>query len=485
MPKVHDRIAIVQNVGMRSDASLPTAGARAAIEAVADDFVEHDVGVVSRDPLGWPGYREQLERARDRTGERESVVCGEARVGARRVAVIAFDFAFLGGSLGEQSGRKIAHTLDIACRAHRPVVSLVASGGCRMQEGMRALVGMQRIAKALERVRRAGLAHVAVVRDPTTGGVWAALAAAADVVLATPDARVAFAGHRARTAATDPPASVDPRTVAPEPSASDDADAFTAVGKVLSGQVDLLVPEAHLRETLGTYVDLLAPPRGAGHPRAEVPTPLAASTQPPATGADAVRRARDPNRPRANAYLDAYFDVRLPISGDRAGGTDPGMFCGIGRRSDGTVAAYAAQAGVPNTPAGFRTAARLVRLADRVGLPILTLIDTPGAANDAAAERAAIGPAIADLFAAVAAATVPVTSLVIGEGGSGGALALASHTDLWIAPDAYFAVIAPEAATAILKRPPDETAAVAGHLRLRPQDLVELGVVRGVAGDGA
>jgi acetyl-CoA carboxylase carboxyl transferase subunit beta len=156
------------------------------------------------------------------------------------------------------------------------------------------------------------------------------------------------------------------------------------------------------------------------------------------------------------------------------------MRCGIGQRH-GRAIAYAAQTGTANTPAGFRTAARLVRLADRLNLPVLTLIDTPGAANDAAAERAGVGTAIADLFAAIAGARVPITSLVIGEGGSGGAVALASHDNLWITPDAYFSVIAPEAATAILKHDPADAPAIAAQLRLRPQDLVELGVVRGIA----
>jgi acetyl-CoA carboxylase carboxyl transferase subunit beta len=162
---------------------------------------------------------------------------------------------------------------------------------------------------------------------------------------------------------------------------------------------------------------------------------------------------------------------------------DPGLLCGLGRRR-GRVVCYAAQNGTPTTPAGFRTAARLVRLADRLRLPVLTLVDTPGAANDAAAERAGVGAAIADLFGAVAAAVasgLPVTTLVVGEGGSGGALALAAPDDTWITPDGYFAVIAPEGSAAILKRAPDEVPATANHLRLRPQDLLELGVVRGIA----
>jgi acetyl-CoA carboxylase carboxyl transferase subunit beta len=155
------------------------------------------------------------------------------------------------------------------------------------------------------------------------------------------------------------------------------------------------------------------------------------------------------------------------------------MLCGFGLH-EGRVIAYAAQCGTPTLPAGYRTAARLVRLAGRLGIPVLTLIDTPGAANGADAEHDGVGGAIADLFAVMATAPVPVTSLLIGEGGSGGALALAAPGNTWATSDSYFSVIAPELAAAILKRASGEIPATADQLRLRPQDLVSLGAVQGI-----
>ena len=442
---------------MRADAVAGTAtGARATLTQLADELVEHDADLISTDPLDWPGYDAQLTRARERSGELESVVSAEGRVGATRAVLVAFDFAFMGGSMSEAGGLKIANAFRRAAAAGLPVVSLHSSGGCRMQEGMKALVQMQRIAAANQVLAAAGVPHVAILMGPTTGGAWASIAAGADVILAVPEATAAFAGHRVRAGGVK----------------------ATIQDTVESGQVDLVVPREELALTLATLLGLLVPDRD-DLPPADVPTALGESDL-PSDGWDAVQRARAPRRSRAEAYLDAYFDVRVPLGGDRAGGHDPGMLCGFGRRAGGPIA-YAAQTGGANTPAGFRTAARIVRLADRLGIPVLTLIDTPGAANDEAAEGAAIGPSIAEAFAAVAAARVPVTSLVIGEGGSGGALALASHTELWIAPDGYFAVIGPESAAAILKLPPDEVPAVAERMRLRPQDLVALGVVQGIA----
>ncbi|MEU7425209.1 carboxyl transferase domain-containing protein [Streptomyces sp. NPDC040750] len=432
--------------------------------------IPYAAGESRRDgPLGWQGYDAARARAAERTGEGESVVCGTAAVGGARAVLIAFEFGFLGGSLGERTGDRLVAAYTTA-REHRlPVVSLIATGGSRMQEGMIALTQLQRVARQSALTREAGVAQIAVLRDPTTGGGWATLGAGADVVLALPGAQVGFAGSRVRPPDADPAA-------------------YTAEAQVAAGSADAVVAPGALKETLASWLRLLspgtsaptqAPAHGRGVVPASVPRALG-GTGLPATGWDAVRRARSPRRPRAEAYLDAYFTSRVALAGDRCGGTDPGgMLCGFGEREGRTVA-YAAQTGTATRPAGYRTAARLIRFADRLGVPVLTLVDTPGAANDAEAERQGAGAAIAEVFAAVAAARVPVTTLVVGEGGSGGALALAAPGNTWITPDGYFSVIAPELAAAILKRRPEEVAETAGQLRIRPQDLVELGVVRGV-----
>jgi acetyl-CoA carboxylase carboxyl transferase subunit beta len=436
------------------------ASAREVLALVTDDGTFAELPYPARDsgpdgPLVWQGYDAARARAAERTGEQESVVCGTARVESTPAVLIAFEFGFLGGSLGERTGDRLEAAYTYA-REHRlPVVPLIATGGSRMQEGMLALTQLQRVARQSALTREAGLPQVAVARDPTTGGGWATLGAGADVVLALPGAQIGFAGSRVRPPDADPAA-------------------YTAEAQVAAGSADAVVPPRELRRTLGRWLRLLTAPSDDPAP---VPAPLGA-TDLPATGWAAVHRARSPERPRAADYLDAYFSHRLPVSGDRCGGTDPeGMLCGFGEHGGRTVA-YAAQTGAATRPAGYRTAARLIRLADRLGIPVLTLVDTPGAANDAEAERQGAGAAIADLFGAVAAARTPITTLLIGEGGSGGALALAAPGNTWATPDSYFSVIAPELAAAIQKRPPEEAEPTADQLRIRPQDLADLGVVR-------
>lgn len=436
--------------------------AREAIGLVAEGFTELPVpaGEYGPDgPLSWQGYAASRARAAERTGEEESVVCGSARVGGTAAVLISFEFGFLGGSLGERTGDRLEAAYTYA-REHRlPVVSLVATGGSRMQEGMRALVQLQRVARQSALTREAGLPQLAVLRDPTTGGGWATLGAGADVILALPGAQVGFAGSRVRPPDADP-------------------GAYTAEAQLAAGSIDAVVPPEELPGVLGLWLRLLTRPSTTPAP----PPPALGRAGLPTTGREAVDNARSSQRPRARAYLDAYFTHRAPISGDRTGGgtsPDPGMLCGFGEHEGRTIA-YAAQTGTATRPTGYRTAARLIRLADQLGIPVLTLVDTPGAANDAEAERQGAGAAIAELFAAVAAARTPLTTLLIGEGGSGGALALAAPDNTWATPDSYFSVIAPELAAAILKRPTDQVTVTADELRIRPQDLVELGVVKGV-----
>jgi acetyl-CoA carboxylase carboxyl transferase subunit beta len=415
-------------------------------------------------PSGWPGYPAQLRRARKATGARHAVTTGMATVAGEPCVIVGFEFGFLGGSMGVAEGARVARAFSVAAAERLPVVCVAASGGSRMQEGTSALVQMQVVAAAVAGARRAGIPHIAVAGDPTTGGVWSSLIASADVIIGVPGARVSFSGSRTRPAGADPGSA-----------------AFLADGQWARGSVDALRPACRLRGEVAAIVALLSPrSRGDGSDAAPLPAyPDGAESGPGQDAWAQVGRARSPGRARADRWLAGYFEQTFDIRGDRCGGVDSGLRCGFGRREGRTIA-YIAQAGRRTTAAGFRTATRLLSLAARFCTPVLTLIDTPGAAAAPGDEAAGVGPAIAELFIAVASCPVPVTTVVIGEGVSGGALALASPTDLWLAQDGYLAVTAPELAASILKLPADDVPQVASRLRLTPADLMSRGLIRGI-----
>jgi acyl-CoA carboxylase subunit beta len=443
-------------VGVREGAS-----AVSAIDDLVDAFVPFAGQALGDDPLGWPGYPATLTRARERTGDEQSVTAGRAVIDGGACIVVAFNFAFMGGSMGEAEGERITEAIAVAASERLPLVSVLSSGGARMQEGMRSLIQMQRIAGALVALGMARVPHVCVARHPTTGGVWASLGAGADIILGDAGAAVAFAGSRVRGA--------DGR---------DDA-VFTAEGKWELGFIDGVHGPGRLRQQLALALELLSPGT-RGIPQLP-PLPASRGETTALAGWEQVQRARDPDRPTADDYLEDYFTHILEIRGDRMGGVDPSVRCGFGRR-DGRTIAFVSQSGVLTHAAGYRTAQRLVQLATKLDLPVLTLIDSPGADGTTCGEAAGVGSAIAGLLQTMAAATVPIVSVTVGEGGSGGTLALASPDRLWITACGYFSVITPESAAAILKRPPEDVPTIADQLRLAPDDLRELGVVRGVLG---
>jgi acetyl-CoA carboxylase carboxyl transferase subunit beta len=452
---------------MAADSARPAPAAlRPLYQDVADDGSIRRFGeeIEPANPNGWPGYEDQLAAARAATGARHAVTTGRATVAGEPCVIVGFDFGFLGGSTGVAEGARIRQAFSAAATERLPVVCIAASGGSRMQEGTSALVQMQVFAAGIAEARRGGVPYIVVTGDPTTGGVWSSLVACADVLVGVPGARVSFSGSRTRP-----------------PGADADSQEYLAEGKWARGFVDVLIAEAGLRAEIAAAVRLLSPRSRGTLERAPLPDwPPGADAGPAGQTAWAqVISARSGRKDRADQWLGGYFTATLELRGDRCGGVDPGLRCGFGSHGGATIA-YIAQTGEATTAAGYRTATRVLGLAARFGLPVLTLIDTPGAAAQPSDEADGIGTAMAELYVAVAASQVPITSLVIGEGVSGGALALASPTDLWIARPGYLAVTAPELAASILKLGPGEVPAVAERLQLTPAELTARGIVRGI-----
>jgi acetyl-CoA carboxylase carboxyl transferase subunit beta len=230
-------------------------GARERIASLADagTFEEHDRGITSADPLTFKDskrYRDRLRAARDKTGSTEAVVTGLLRLGGYPVVVGAFDFAFLGGSMGSAVGEKLTRAIELAIAKHLPVVIVSSSGGARMQEGILSLMQMAKTSAALERLASERLPFISVLTDPTTGGVTASFAMLGDVILAEPRALIGFAG---------------PRVIA-ETIRQPLPDGFQRSEFLLEhGQLDLIVERRDLKETLRRLLAFFAdqpPPAG-------------------------------------------------------------------------------------------------------------------------------------------------------------------------------------------------------------------------------
>lgn len=415
---------------------------------------EWDADLRGGDPLGFPGYTPP---------ERESVVTGLTEAG---YVSIEGDFSVLGGSMGAAHGEKAVRAFRRATELAVPVVSITASGGARMQEGMVSLIQMGRTAAAAREHQAAGLLSLAVHRSPTTGGVHASYGALADLRAVVEGATIGFAG---------------PRVVELVLGEALPPGSHTAESAYAAGLVDAVVTagdgeRAWVESALG-LADYPLPARVRSDSGDDEGSAAVAEEVDPSSPFAHVLRARDPGR--RTPYEQLGRVVMSWTALHPAPGADAGLATVGGRR----VVAIAL-AGSPG-PAAYQLAQRAVGLASRLSWPVLAVVDTPGADPGAASEANGIAREIARTFAVMAESPVPTVAVCSGEGGSGGALAVSCADRLLMLDSAYFSVISPEGAAAILDRDAGQAATRAGQLRLLPQDLLDLGIVDTVVADDA
>jgi acyl-CoA carboxylase subunit beta len=420
------------------------------------------------DPLGFPGYRDRLRDARARSDADESLTVGVGVLDGVEVVAAIGAFDFLGGSMGRAHGQRVVEAMAVAAERRLPFVALTSSGGARMQEGMLSLVQMSRAAEGMRLLREQGVPSLVLLRHPTTGGVLASYGSLADVRLAEAGATIGFAGPRVVETVTGEPVG---------------ADSHTSESALATGQLDAVGDAPGIVAALGRWARLLHPARRTG------PLPAATHVEEPVVehdAWDAVQRARRPDRPSARDVLADVFDAHEELRGDRVGEDDPAALAAVARLGERTVvvvghdrrgraAGHDRRPGAP-VAAGYRKLARALQLARRHGLAVVSLIDTPGADPSPASERSGVAGAIAETFVATLDVTAPTIGVVVGEGGSGGALAIGCTDRLLMQDDAVFEVIAPEGAAAILHRDPTRAEEVAGHLRPTASQLRRQGV---------
>jgi acetyl-CoA carboxylase alpha subunit len=392
-----------------------------------------DVAVAGRDPAHWTGYTPRTAVTAWRLPD---------------AIVVAWNFSTYGGSFGEDDATVLAAAVAHALAERLPLLTLVRSGGTRLQEGMAALVGIPRARVALRALADAGLAHLSVADAPTTGGVWISVTSGADLRVAVEGATVAFAGPRVVEAFTG--------TLPGE-------NSHTAESAYAAGLVDGLLPGEDVPGWLrGVLTALTSEPTAV---------PAAAAVDPAdVRGWVQVQRARSRTQGGAALLRTLLTDV-VPL---RAAGGDETAAAVLGRLSGRSVVgvAVAAQLNQRPTPDGYRLAARAYRLAARLRLPVVSLVDTPGADPGTESEEGGIAPAMGEALDALLTCPSPTLALVHGEGGSGGALAAAVTDVVLMTPDSYFAAIGPEGAAAALRRPAEECADL---MRITPADLLDLG----------
>ena len=382
------------------------------------------------------------------TGSGDAIAVGVRRqdFGGAEAVVVEWDFTVHGGTFGGREADAFVAACADAVRTATPLVTIVRSGGTRLQEGMGALVGIPRAALALRDLAGAGVPHVSVADHPTTGGVWVAICSRADLRVGVRGATVGFSGPRvieAMTGVTVPPG------------------ANTAESAAAAGLLDDVLATEDLPGWISRALWALRPAAGPG--TKDVPAPPDA---PARGGWEQIRHSRDVARPSGRQLVAALLDDEIELRG-----ADSTVAAAVGRVGEhpAVVAAVAAERSGHPSPGGFRLLVRAAELSGRLGLPLITLVDSAGADPLPPSEEGGIAPAIGEALSAVLACPAPTVAIVHGEGGSGGALAAAVCDVVAVTDTGWFAALAPEGAAAALRRTPAEAADL---MRVAPADLL-------------
>lgn len=483
------------------------------IEMLIDSgtFEEWNKDMEFSNPLNFPGYERKVQATKEKTKLNEAIVTGKGRIYGQDTAIGVCDARFLMSSMGHVVGEKITQMVERATKEKLPVIIFACSGGARMQEGIVSLMQMAKTSAALKRHHEAGQLFISVLTDPTTGGVTASFAMLGDIILAEPNALIGFAGPRVIEQTI--------RQKLPE--------GFQRAEFLLEhGFVDKIVKRSEQKEVLAQILKIHNKKekghmeanqeangfRSADYKAVPAKEPLISGnafgfdgnnmSKPHKSGEsshkngdsgknvpteektawDTVQLSRSAGRPVAMDYIETIFDDFMEFHGDRYFGDDGAIVGGIAtfrgipvtvigqEKGKNTKDNIKCNFGMPS-PEGYRKALRLMKQADTFGRPVICFVDTPGAFCGLEAEERGQGEAIARNLFEMASLRVPVLSIVIGEGGSGGALAMAVANEVWMLENSIYSILSPEGFASILWKDSKKAPDAARVMKITAADL--------------
>lgn len=435
----------------------------------------------AENPLNFEGYEDKIAQLKRDTGLDEAVTIGECKVFGEKICLGVCDSRFLMGSMGHVVGEKITKAVERAIEKRLPVFLFCCSGGARMQEGIISLMQMAKTSAAIKKLGEEGLLYCPILTDPTTGGVTASFAMLGDVIMAEPGALIGFAGPRVirNTIGQDLPEGFQ-----------------TAEFLVEHGIIDGIVRRENIRKMIYFLVKSHQCSQGHyaefgdisyKHSMTEIAKERLA-TAAPMSAWEKIREVRSVSRASALDYIETIFDSFVEAHGDRAFGDDPAIIGGVGFIGTQAVTVIAGHKGRDMAeckqrnfgmpmPEGYRKALRLMKQAEKFNRPIISFVNTPGAFPGIEAEERGMGESIARNLLEMSGLKVPVLCILVGEGGSGGALATAVGNEVWMLENATYSILSPEGFASILWKDGSRAEEASEIMKITAQDLLELGVI--------
>lgn len=455
--------------------------ARRRVEMIADEgtFEEWDHGLNAGNPLSFPGYEEKVKALQEKTNLDEAVMTGKAQINGNEVVLGICDGRFMMASMGWAVGEKIARAVERATEEKLPVIIFACSGGARMQEGIVSLMQMAKTSAVLKKHSDAGLLYISVLTNPTTGGVTASFAMLGDVILAEPNALIGFAGPR-----------VIEQTIGQKLPEGFQKSEFL----LEHGFIDRIVEREEMKEVLASILSMHKIEENGEDWRQECCQNEGEEKRAPYKGLtswERVQISRRKDRPVGSDYIHTLFTDFIELHGDRYFKDDKAIIGGIARFHGMPVTVIAQERGTTTkenilrnfgmpSPDGYRKALRLMKQAEKFHRPVICFVDTPGAFCGIEAEERGQGEAIARNIYEMSGLKTPVVSIVIGEGESGGALAIATADEVWMLENSIYSILSPEGFASILWKDSKRAKEAAGVMKLTANHLKSMEIVEQV-----
>ena len=455
--------------------------ARRRVEMIADEgtFEEWDHGLNAGNPLSFPGYEEKVKALQEKTNLDEAVMTGKAQINGNEVVLGICDGRFMMASMGWAVGEKIARAVERATEEKLPVIIFACSGGARMQEGIVSLMQMAKTSAVLKKHSDAGLLYISVLTNPTTGGVTASFAMLGDVILAEPNALIGFAGPR-----------VIEQTIGQKLPEGFQKSEFL----LEHGFIDRIVEREEMKEVLASILSMHKIEENGEDWRQECCQNEGEEKRVPYKGLtswERVQISRRKDRPVGSDYIHTLFTDFIELHGDRYFKDDKAIIGGIARFHGMPVTVIAQERGTTTkenilrnfgmpSPDGYRKALRLMKQAEKFHRPVICFVDTPEAFCGIEAEERGQGEAIARNIYEMSGLKTPVVSIVIGEGESGGALAIATADEVWMLENSIYSILSPEGFASILWKDSKRAKEAAGVMKLTANHLKSMEIVEQV-----
>lgn len=458
------------------------------INLIADEgsFVELFDDLETKNPIDFPEYEEKIKAQIIKTGYKEAITTGKCKINGMDTFICVMNADFMMASMGSVVGEKLTRTFEKATAQRLPVIVYTASGGARMQEGIFSLMQMAKVSGAVARHSKQGLLFISFLTNPTYGGVTASFAMEGDIILAEPGALIGFAGPR-----------VIEQTIRQKLPEGFQTSEFL----LEHGFIDAIVNREEQKEKLSNILMLhlkakveskpaimnmvingLKPFLNIASKKSEKKAKQMLSVW------EKVQMARDKERPTAIDYVNELFTNFVEFHGDRYFGDDQAIVGGIAYFKDQAVTVICEQKGrntkenvernfgMPN-PEGYRKSLRLMKQAEKFKRPVICFVDTPGAYPGLGAEQRGQGEAIAKNLYEMMILKTPIISFIIGEGGSGGALALAVADKVYMLENAIYSILSPEGFATILWKDSKRAKEASRIMKLTAQDLKDYEII--------